>query len=128
MTRPWLIASYFISLAVLWLITSVVAGVWTGSLSEGVGLATAVPFVPPLYGVAVLVADCEDLSLLDKKFVLAATCLASFLVLVSSVIMAFSRRARKRWLVISQMLLVVYWVVGARVSCLLAYALSHMPT
>ncbi|MAD80986.1 MAG: hypothetical protein QGF59_03000 [Pirellulaceae bacterium] len=122
-----LIASYSISLAVLWLITSIAAGVWIGSVSEGVGLATAVPFAPPLYGVAVLVADWEDLSLVDKKFVLAMTCLTSSLVLIASVITAFCKRAQKRWLVVSQVLLVVYWAVGAWVTYLLAYALSHMP-
>jgi hypothetical protein len=125
--RRWLVASYLISLAVLWLVTSIAAGVWLGSVSEAVALATAVSFVPPFYGVAVLVADWADLSLLDKKFVLAVTCLASALALTASVIAAIRNPAHKCWLVVSHTLLVVYWVVGVWVSCILAYALSHMP-
>ena len=127
MSRWRLVGSYFISLAVLWLVTSIAAGVWLGSVLDGIGLATAAPFVPPLYGVAVLVADWGELSLLDKKFVLAVICLASALVLIASVITALRKPAQKRWLVVSQALLVIYWVVGAWVSCVLAYALSHIP-
>ena len=128
MTRGWLIASYFISLAVLWLVTSIAASVWAGSVSEGFGLATAAPLAPPFYGIAVLVADCGDLSLLDNKFVLAVTCLASFLGLIGSSITALCKPGQKRWLVVSQVLLVVYWIAGAWVACLVTYALSYMPT
>jgi len=127
MSRWWLVASYFITLAVLWLVTSIAAGIWLGSVLEGVGLATAVPFVPPFYGVAVLVADWRDLSLLDKKFVLIVICLLSTVLLIAGVIMVFLKPEQKRRLIISQALLVVYWIIGAWLSCILAYALSHMP-
>jgi len=35
MSRWRLVGSYFISLAVLWLVTSIAVGVWLGSVLEG---------------------------------------------------------------------------------------------
>jgi hypothetical protein len=75
----------------------------------------------------VLVADWGNLSLLDKKSLMAVTCLVSTVLLIAGVIMAFLKPEQKRRLVISQTLLVVYWVIGAWLSCILAYAVSHMP-
>ena len=124
MSRWRLVGSYFISLAVLWLVTSIAVGVWLRSVLDGIQLATAAPFVPPLYGVAVLVADWGQLSLLDGKCVLAVICLALAAALVVSVIAAFRKPAQKRRLVVSHTLLVVYWLVGAGVICVLVYALS----
>lgn len=37
MTRRRIVASYFISLAALWLITCVVGSVWRGSVGDGAG-------------------------------------------------------------------------------------------
>ena len=80
----------------MWLVTSIAVGVWLGSILDGAGLATAVPFVAASYGVAVLVADWGQLSLLDGKFVLAVTCLALAAALVVSVVAAFRKPAQKR--------------------------------